>query len=209
MPQQPFTGWLLALFLASAFFLAAAWSTPKRPNDLARSSKRSSGLEMARKAAGAGAMVAGTALLLSWVYFLFTDRGVGFEGVTVPFITVILEMIASGLLLIGGWALAANRTRGPSLYFFATAFFIFTTIMAFLTYQGTDYPFLLLGVSIILSIAAAYFVGVVYAWEHFVTNSAEKTNAIQAREPYPSRGPAEGPLREIQEPKKIKKRKAA
>ena len=107
-------------------------------------------------------------MLVAWLYFIFKGRESLKYNFDFLLSHIILQLFSSLALILSGLAMIRGLLRAPALLMTAYAIVIFTQIFSVLVYGSTGHPFLMNGIAIILFIALIYFVGLVYAWEHFV-----------------------------------------
>lgn len=121
-----------------------------------------------QKFAGGFSMFLGVLMLGAWIYFLVSGSD-SFMSSFGPLLThVALELISALSLVVGGFAMLRGLSRSPALLMTSYALVSFTQVLSLAVYGPTGHPFLMNGVALMLLIVLIYFVGLVYAWEHFV-----------------------------------------
>jgi hypothetical protein len=118
--------------------------------------------------AGGFSLLLGVIMLGAW-FFFFID---GLESLTRSFgflvAHVALELVSALALIIGGLAMFRGLLRAPALMMTAYAIVVFTQVLSVSMYGPLGHSFLMNGIALILLVVLIYFVGLVYAWEHFV-----------------------------------------
>jgi len=121
-----------------------------------------------QKFAGGFSALFGVLMLGAWIYFFIRGqeslmRSFGFLATHVT-----LELISSLALIVGGVAMFRGLSRAPAIMMTAYAILIFTQVLSLSVHGSAGHLILMDGVALILLIPLLYFVGLVYAWEHFV-----------------------------------------
>jgi hypothetical protein len=126
-----------------------------------------------QKFAGGFSFLFGALMLGAWIFFVTTGREklIRDYGFFVPHLA--LEFISSLALMLAGLAVFRELVRAPALLMTAYAIVIFTKIFSIAIYGSSGHPLMMNGVALILLVVVIYFVGLVYAWEHFVLHLDE------------------------------------
>ncbi|MCM0606567.1 MAG: hypothetical protein KA715_10795 [Xanthomonadaceae bacterium] len=118
--------------------------------------------------AGGFSFLLGVLMFGAWTYFVIDGRESLMRSFGFLFTHVALELVSSLALIIGGLAMFRGLFRAPALMMTAYAIVIFTQVLSVSIYGPIGHPFLMNGIALILLVVLIYFVGLVYAWEHFV-----------------------------------------
>jgi hypothetical protein len=121
-----------------------------------------------QKFAGGFSLLLGILMLGAWIYFLKVGSESLSNSFGFLFTHVALELVSALALMIGGVAMIRGLSRAPALLMTAYALVSFTQVVSVAIYGSNGHPFLMNGIALILFIVLIYFVGLVYAWEHFV-----------------------------------------
>lgn len=170
------TGFLLGGLLSIAFlgYTALCFSEGKRRRDL----------DAPQRFAGLFSLLLGGLMLGTWAYLLATGWSPFLNQIGSLFVHVATTFASSIVLIVAGFGMIRNWSRGPALFMIANGLVIFTTLLALTTYGAQGHPFLMNGVTLVIVITGVYAVGLVYGWEHFVLHLDEaesyaKTKAKQ------------------------------
>ena len=118
--------------------------------------------------AGGFSLLLGVLMFGVWIYFVIDGRESLMHSFGFLVTHVALELVSSLALIIGGLAMFRGLFRAPALMMTAYAIVFFTQVLSVLIYGSLGHPFLMNGIALILFVVLIYFVGLVYAWEHFV-----------------------------------------
>jgi hypothetical protein len=118
--------------------------------------------------AGVFTLIFGFIMLGTWGYYIGHSADLMQRSMLEFGVYAIVHLVGAISLLVAGWALIKGWTRGPALLLIAMGIILFTTIPSLLAYNVPSDPFLLSGIAVALTVVFAYFVGLVYSWEHFV-----------------------------------------
>lgn len=118
--------------------------------------------------AGSFTVLIGLIMLAAWIYFLAQGRESFLRDFTYLVAHVVLELVSAVALIVAGAYMLLGRWRAPALLMTAYTLLVFTQVFSLLVYGVRGHPFLMNGIAIILIVVLTYFIGVAYAWEHFV-----------------------------------------
>jgi hypothetical protein len=121
-----------------------------------------------RKCAGAYALIVGLVMLSAWVFFLMKGRESLVSQLSALILHVILMFISSIVLIVAGVAMIRHWHRSALLFYSALAFSSFSVFVSLFEYGNRGHPILMNGIAIVLVIVLAYFIGLAYAFEHFI-----------------------------------------
>lgn len=135
-----------------------------------------------RKAAGMFALSVGLIMLGAWLYFLIERREAFISHISAIILHVILMFFSSVALIFAGVAMIRHWHRSAGLFYGALAISNFSIIVSLLQYGTQGHPFLMNGIAIVVLIVLTYFVGGIYAFEHFVLHLDEEENGEESSE---------------------------
>ena len=132
-----------------------------------------------RRFAGIFSITLGVITLGAWTYLLRVGWFSFVHGVEKLWPHVLTELISALILMVAGFGMIRNWSRGPALFMLANGFLLLSTTLALTTYGNQGHPLLMNGVFILLTVISVYWVGLVYGWEHFVLKLDEPESTPQ------------------------------
>ncbi len=127
--------------------------------------------------AGGITLLLGGIMLGAWIYFFVKGRESLMRSFGFFATHVALELLSAIALMMGGLAMLRGLVRAPAIMMTAYALVVFTQILSVTVYGPIGHPFLMNGIALILLIVLIYFIGLVYAWEHFVLKLDESDSS--------------------------------
>ncbi|MGE4233222.1 MAG: hypothetical protein AB7F43_07840 [Bacteriovoracia bacterium] len=153
----PISGAFLLIVLFVGYFFLAIYEGPKKKM-----------VNLRYKFAAVFTLIFGAMMLLGWIY-LFVSGFQSFKmdvSNIVPH--VVLEFISALLFIVSGIALFKRMSRAPALHMISCGVFIFTNVLALLTFGRRGHPVIMNEIVILTMIGLVYAIGLIFAWEHFV-----------------------------------------
>lgn len=125
-------------------------------------------LSLAQRLAGMTTLAVGLLMLVGWLNFMdFGEANPTLERG--PYILHIFLMFFSSVaLLLAGVAMLRSWKKSVGLFFSAIFLVSFSLLYSLMQYGNQGHPILMNGIAVIVGLVLVYFIGLIYAFEHFV-----------------------------------------
>ena len=166
MDHLSLTGIILGSLLGAYFLLFAVLTFIERRTKKGKPIFKNDPT-LPRKVVGVFAFILGILMLGMSMFWI-----VGEASLVNPFLTLAthfgLMLLASGALITSSIALLRGWRGCAAMFMVAIGLLLFSVVWALPQYGRLGHPFLMNGVAVVLVVVGAYFVGIPFAWEHFV-----------------------------------------
>ncbi len=125
-------------------------------------------LSLTQRVAGVITLSMGLLMLVGWLQFIDFARTQPDLEKAPYYLHLMLMFFSAIALMLAGTAMLRMWRKSAALFFSSIFLVSFSILYSLMQYGNQGHPILMNGVAIIVGLVLIYFIGLIYAFEHFV-----------------------------------------